>query len=294
MSVRLKRLTADYEKVRTLFQGDERITLTEHHGRPPERYVLQYTVRSLQEDLSTNKLEWANSFMVEINLPGSYPRTAPQCRMLTPAYHPNIAPHSICIGDHWAAGESLSNLITRIGEMLAYQSYNIKSPLNGHAAQWADQNKNQIPTDNFDFSSILTKSEPIVANQVTAEQACMNCGAAGHTNTLQVCMNDHIACDACLLPCHHCQKNMCLACELKKCDVCGKATCTDCRVMCAMCGVVACMKDATRCTICKEIHCRNCLVQCIECNSFVCINHMNNKKSEDGRTATYCDSCGHV
>ena len=47
------------------------------------------------------------SHLVEIVLPASYPRLPPQCRMLTPIFHPNIAPHAICVGDHWSAGEPL-------------------------------------------------------------------------------------------------------------------------------------------------------------------------------------------
>jgi predicted Zn finger-like uncharacterized protein len=67
--------------------------------------------------------------------------------MLSPVFHPNIAPHAICVGDHWGAGESLESLIIRIGEMLAYQSYNVKSPLNGEAARWVEENKHRVPLD---------------------------------------------------------------------------------------------------------------------------------------------------
>ena len=35
----------------------------------------------------------------------------------------------------------------RIGEMLAYQSYNVNSPLNGEAARWVEQNKHRLPLD---------------------------------------------------------------------------------------------------------------------------------------------------
>ena len=59
--------------------------------------------------------------------------------MLTPIFHPNIAPHAICIGDHWSAGEPLASIMARIGEMIAYQSYNTKSPLNGEAARWVKE-----------------------------------------------------------------------------------------------------------------------------------------------------------
>jgi hypothetical protein len=67
--------------------------------------------------------------------------------MLTPIFHPNIAPHAICIGDHWSPGEPLWSIVARIGEMIAYQSYNTKSPLNGEAARWVDQHVDELPLD---------------------------------------------------------------------------------------------------------------------------------------------------
>ena len=71
--------------------------------------------------------------------------------MLTPVFHPNIAPHAICIGDHWNAGEPLWSMIARIGEMIAYQSYNTKSPLNGEAARWVESNLDKLPLDKTNF-----------------------------------------------------------------------------------------------------------------------------------------------
>jgi endogenous inhibitor of DNA gyrase (YacG/DUF329 family) len=38
-------------------------------------------------------------------------------------------------------------MVARIGEMIAYQSYNTKSPLNGEAARWVEQNHQQLPLD---------------------------------------------------------------------------------------------------------------------------------------------------
>ena len=51
------------------------------------------------------------------------------------------------VGDHWTAGERLVDLVVRIGEMLAYQAYNIRSPLDARAAMWADLNPDKLPTD---------------------------------------------------------------------------------------------------------------------------------------------------
>jgi ubiquitin-protein ligase len=67
--------------------------------------------------------------------------------MLTPIFHPNIDPSTICVGDHWTAGERLVDLVIRIGEMIAYQAYNIRSPLDGEAAMWADLNGEKLPID---------------------------------------------------------------------------------------------------------------------------------------------------
>jgi LSD1 subclass zinc finger protein len=71
--------------------------------------------------------------------------------MLTPVFHPNIAPHAICVGDHWNAGEPIWSIVSRIAEMIAFQSYNVKSPLNGEAARWVEQNVDKLPTDDASF-----------------------------------------------------------------------------------------------------------------------------------------------
>jgi hypothetical protein len=85
--------------------------------------------------------------VLEVNLTLGYPRRAPQCRMLTPVFHPNFDDSMVCIGDFWAASEGLDDLIIRIGRMIAYQEYNTKSPLNGLAAKWAAQNSHLLPID---------------------------------------------------------------------------------------------------------------------------------------------------
>ncbi len=144
-TVRLKRLQADYEKIRDYVNRHPRLQLIQAEGAPPERYQLEYRIRSLRQ--VDDDLSMVKSHMVEITLPLSYPRMPPQCRMLTPIFHPNIAPHAICIGDHWSPGEPLWSIAARIGEMIAYQSYNTKSPLNGEAARWVDQHVDELPLD---------------------------------------------------------------------------------------------------------------------------------------------------
>jgi predicted Zn finger-like uncharacterized protein len=153
-TVRLRRLTADFANVQRYARLHPRVRLVQTDGDPPERYQIEYRIRSLR--MTGGELRKADTHLVEINLPLNYPRTPPQCRMLTPVFHPNIAPHAICVGDHWSAGESLQSIITRIGEMLAYQSYNVKSPLNGEAARWVEENEDRVPLDRV---SLLVEEE---------------------------------------------------------------------------------------------------------------------------------------
>ena len=144
-TIRLRRLAADHQKLTAYLDRHPRLALLTADGDPPERYVIEYRIRSLRQ--VGDDLREISRHEVEIVLPRDYPRMAPQCRMLTPVFHPNIAPHAICVGDHWSAGEPVWGLVARIGEMLAWQSYNVKSPLNGEAARWAEQHGDELPLD---------------------------------------------------------------------------------------------------------------------------------------------------
>jgi len=109
-------------------------------------YRFTYSIRGLYVAGSGEILE-RDTHVLEVNLSLGYPRRAPQCRMLTPVFHPNFDDSMVCIGDFWAAAEGLDDLIIRIGRMIAYQEYNTKSPLNGLAAKWAGQNAHLLPVD---------------------------------------------------------------------------------------------------------------------------------------------------
>jgi ubiquitin-protein ligase len=145
--MRTRRLLADAEHMAQAFTHSPLIKILESQGTPPDLYRIEYDIQSLEPTDNPEQPAPRNVHQVEIQLTADYPRMPPQCKMLTPVYHPNIDPSHICVGDHWAAGERLVDLVIRIGEMLAYQAYNIKSPLDAHAAMWADLNGDKLPTD---------------------------------------------------------------------------------------------------------------------------------------------------
>src|SRR5258708_7255582 len=115
-------------------------------GMPAEVYRFVYNIKGLFVS-ATGDIQEREQHYLEVSLSLGYPRRAPQCRMLTPVFHPNFDDSTVCIGDFWAASEGLDDLIIRIGRMIAYQEFNTKSPLNGIAARWAAQNANLLPVD---------------------------------------------------------------------------------------------------------------------------------------------------
>jgi ubiquitin-protein ligase len=146
MDLRSRRLQADWMALTRALQGNQSIQVIATAGAPPQRYHIQYNIKGLEQQ-ADGEIVVREKHLVEISLLRAYPRHAPLCRMLTPIFHPNVAPHVICLGDHWAAGESLVHVVFQIGEMIALQRYNVKSPLNGLAARWVEEHLEALPID---------------------------------------------------------------------------------------------------------------------------------------------------
>ena len=146
-SVRKRRLEAEFGQIRAAFGNSLLIQVEPVQGDPPEAYHVCYNVKGLARGPNGQPVV-REQHIVEIQLTRDYPRQSPKCKMRTPIFHPNIEPAMICVGDHWTAGERLVDLIVRIGEMITFQAYNIKSPLDGEAAMWTDMQRAHLPIDN--------------------------------------------------------------------------------------------------------------------------------------------------
>lgn len=218
-----------------------------------------FKVKSLRE--RGDVVETATEHRLEVTMPRGYPRDAPLFRMLTPVFHPNIAPHAVCIGDNWTAGEPLDLLIQRVGEILAYQSYNTKSPLNGRAAQWVDEHRDRLPIDVEEFFIDLSAAPARSAE--LAVPACSNCGARG--SSLTPCNAGHALCEDCAMRCQRCSRVLCLSC--------GEQTCQACRatqVVCQNCENPALGTAAIRCSA-AHVLCGDCGLSCEGCGQVLCL-----------------------
>ena len=151
MTARERRLMSDYEQVKKDFAGHKNIIVTPIGEEPPEKYHVTYFVNGIYM-LPDGKIETLNRHEVEITLHADYPRYKPICKITTPIWHPNFRDGQICIGDIWGAGESLSDIIINIGDMIQYKSWNSYSPLSAEAAQWAMDNKHLFPVGNIELN----------------------------------------------------------------------------------------------------------------------------------------------
>jgi len=254
-NVRLRRLKADYETVRRLAHLHPKIQIEGVSGNPPDRYRIKLKVKSLRE--RGVEIETVDEHRLEVTMPHGYPRDAPLFRMLTPVFHPNIAPHAVCIGDDWTASEALDTLIQRVGEILAYQSYNTKSPLNGRAAQWIDENKQLVPIDREEFFVDLSN----VASAPTTTE-CSNCGA--QSASLNECDKGHRICGDCEIKCRTCSRLLCLSC--------GERECRACNTQCSNCASAQRREQLYACSHNKSHSlCRDCCFQCPTCKSILCL-----------------------
>jgi ubiquitin-protein ligase len=255
-SMRLRRLVADYEAVRRLARLHPRVEVEGVEGNPPERYVLTLEARSLRE--TDGRLVVAKRHRVEVTLPLGYPRDAPLSRMLTPVFHPNVAPHAICIGDDWSAAEGLDHLIQRIGEILCFQSYNVKSPLNGRAARWVEENESRLPLDPVEFYLDLAAAPP-PTGETAPEARCENCGTT--RAELRTCPAGHRLCPECSEVCPSCGRVLCVVCGAIPCPVCNAAPCANCG------------RDLPAAQVCSRGHplCADCACTCDVCGKELCL-----------------------
>ena len=160
MNPRNRRLLSDFRKIEEEFKNHNLISVKGNDEVfPPEKYLVKYSgikgIALSPVSTAENKIiKEVNEHIIEIVLHLNYPRYKPLCYIKTEIFHPNFRfahPHEVCIGDFWAPGEGLTEIIYKMGEMIQYKVYNVKSPLNGIAAKWAREHSHLFPLDNHEL-----------------------------------------------------------------------------------------------------------------------------------------------
>ncbi len=148
-SPRLRRLRSDLAALERL-KAESSVFDFRSPGRNSQQFIVSFGGRSLARD--RGKVVIRDHHEVDIKLGASYPRTMPEIRWITPIYHPNISEIGmVCLGaygTHWVPSLALDELCVMLWDMARFQNYDIRSPYNREAAQWAaNQSTFRFPVD---------------------------------------------------------------------------------------------------------------------------------------------------
>jgi len=140
---RIRTLVADHQDMLELVAWNPHIKFEANTNHAPTLYKITFNYsgfQALSEDGYTPLI--TTDHHLEITLGAEYPRQAPIVRWLTPIFHPNIRPEdgAVCLGvlmDRYLPGLGLARLVTMLAEMVQWRNFDMMSPLNRRAADWA-------------------------------------------------------------------------------------------------------------------------------------------------------------
>ena len=150
-SPRIRRLHTDQRALEAL-KEESTIIDFKPFGEPPEKYKVRFYGRGLTRESSSSPVLVHEMHEVTISLGASYPRVMPELQWKTPIYHPNISAAGIvCLGGygtHWVPSLNLDEMCEMLWDMIRYANYDISSPYNREAADWAGQQREyDFPVD---------------------------------------------------------------------------------------------------------------------------------------------------
>lgn len=151
----------EFEDIQKKFSGSPYIEIASVKGSPPDGYEIVYRVKGVSR-LDGSRAVIVDTHRVSISLPFGYPHFPPNCKPLSPVFHPDFDPDAICIGEFWNFSHSLADLIVHIGRLITFQAYSVEDVFNPEALAWAKANGDLLPLDSADLN--LQIPEPISAS----------------------------------------------------------------------------------------------------------------------------------
>ena len=150
-SPRIRRLRTDLKALEAL-KADSTILEFEPHGRPPQEYLVRFRGKGFARAPEAARIVIQDVHEVKITLGASYPRMVPGLRWKTPIFHPNVSGSgAVCLGGYgtfWVPSLNLDELCEMLWDMIRYRNYDVTSPYNREAAEWARwQREYSLPID---------------------------------------------------------------------------------------------------------------------------------------------------
>ncbi|HEV8291879.1 MAG TPA: hypothetical protein VGP94_08130, partial [Tepidisphaeraceae bacterium] len=143
----LMRLENEWRRLQRTFAYHPHVRIIPLHGDPPDQYQVEYRLRTLIMP-EGGTLEYTASSAVHIWLPPGFPHEPPLVRPISAIFHPNVAADGIKIDQVWkTAISTLAEVVSAVGEMLAFQQYDLNAACNQTAMDWVLSNPEHVPVD---------------------------------------------------------------------------------------------------------------------------------------------------
>jgi hypothetical protein len=163
-SPRIRRLRTDLKALESL-QAESTILDFKAGGNPPSEYLVKFLGKGLAKSSDLLKVLIRDEHSVSVRLGASYPRVMPELQWLTPIFHPNISGSgAVCLGGYgtyWVPSLNLDELCEMLWDMIRYANYDVTSPYNREAAEWAgSQRQYRLPVDPRPIRDKLAGAQP--------------------------------------------------------------------------------------------------------------------------------------
>src|SRR4051812_47352107 len=143
----LARLDQEWRALQRTFAYHPHVRIIPLHGDPPDQYQVEYRLRTLIMP-DGGALEYTASSAVHIWLPPAFPHEPPLVRPISALFHPNVAADGIKIDHMWTTATStLAEVVSGVGELLAFQYHDLNVAVNETAMEWVNSNPEHVPLD---------------------------------------------------------------------------------------------------------------------------------------------------
>ncbi|MDB5289754.1 MAG: hypothetical protein JWL69_995 [Phycisphaerales bacterium] len=156
----LIRLENEWRKAQRAFAYHPFVGITPLRGDPPYEYQVDYRVRSLLLN-EAGELQAVDTVAMHVWLPPGFPNQPPVVRPMAGVFHPNVAWEGVYLTSPWQPTSTLIEFIAKVGEVLAFRTYDPDSVVNATAMDWLSENAGALPLDaHADFTPHAT-GEPL-------------------------------------------------------------------------------------------------------------------------------------
>lgn len=157
----LARMENEWRRLQRAFAYHPHVTLIPIAGDPPSSYQVDFRLTTVIVNPRTSQLEYVANASVQVILPPGFPNESPTVRPMTAIFHPNVSYEGLYLENLWHPNETLLGLIRKVGDVLAYRSYDPDYAVNPAAMDWLIANHSILPIDGQANLSPQAGGEPL-------------------------------------------------------------------------------------------------------------------------------------